>query len=213
MMQVMPIYYCSPKSTYLLVEGNCNFGFEMAQWLVSRGAKNIIITSSKPESTNGYMERLLFSWRKLKVNVIIRNNTDLSDSENARNLLKEITSIGEVDMILDIQRIKQENEPSESLYRVTENLHEASKLLCHSLKKFAICVNDKNFYKNKSHITFENAEITRLCEDRIRGGLHAIVIRWGNQSVAECIRPLDTFLTLKGPAAFSFVRNIERTKV
>lgn len=52
-MKVFPSIYCAPNECYVLVGGLGGFGLELADWLVLRGCKNIVISSSRG-LTNAY---------------------------------------------------------------------------------------------------------------------------------------------------------------
>lgn len=49
----LPHYYCNPEHCSILLGGLGGFGLELADWLVLRGAKKLILTSRKGV-TNGY---------------------------------------------------------------------------------------------------------------------------------------------------------------
>lgn len=50
---VVPKVVCNPKSVYVLVGGLGGFGLELADWLVIRGAQNLVL-SSRRGVTNAY---------------------------------------------------------------------------------------------------------------------------------------------------------------
>ena len=41
----LPRYFCHPDKSYLIIGGLGGFGLELAQWLASRGATKLILTS------------------------------------------------------------------------------------------------------------------------------------------------------------------------
>lgn len=45
--KVMPRVYCDPKLSYIIPGGLGGFGLELADWLVVRGAKKLIFSSSR----------------------------------------------------------------------------------------------------------------------------------------------------------------------
>lgn len=44
---VLPKVYCDPDMTYLIVGGLGGFGLELADWLVSRGCRKLVLSSSR----------------------------------------------------------------------------------------------------------------------------------------------------------------------
>ena len=50
--EALPKYICNPNKSYLIVGGLGGFGLQLAQWLVSRGAKKLVLTS-RSGVTNG----------------------------------------------------------------------------------------------------------------------------------------------------------------
>lgn len=50
--EALPKYFCHPEHSYLIAGGLGGFGLQLAQWLVSRGAKKLVLTS-RSGVTNG----------------------------------------------------------------------------------------------------------------------------------------------------------------
>lgn len=49
----VPRFYCKPNATYVILGGLGGFGLELADWLVVRGAKKIVLTT-RTGIKNGY---------------------------------------------------------------------------------------------------------------------------------------------------------------
>lgn len=64
-MQAMPKFFCSPHKSYLIAGGLGGFGLELADWLISRGATKLILTS-RSGVTNGIICMLIYTekWRR-----------------------------------------------------------------------------------------------------------------------------------------------------
>ncbi len=45
MMEAQPKTRCHPEKSYVIVGGLGGFGLELADWLVSRGARHLVLTS------------------------------------------------------------------------------------------------------------------------------------------------------------------------
>jgi fatty acid synthase, animal type len=61
---------CHPQHVYLITGGLGGFGLELAQWLINRGARKLVLTSRNGIRT-GYQSRCVHFWRRMKVKVLI----------------------------------------------------------------------------------------------------------------------------------------------
>ena len=61
---------CHPEQVYLITGGLGGFGLELAQWLINRGARKLVLTSRSGIRT-GYQSRCVHFWRRMKVQVLI----------------------------------------------------------------------------------------------------------------------------------------------
>lgn len=52
-LSVMPRVYCIPSESYIIVGGLGGFGLELADWLVLRGCRKLVMSSSRG-ITNSY---------------------------------------------------------------------------------------------------------------------------------------------------------------
>jgi fatty acid synthase, animal type len=50
---VLPRFYCNPNMSYLIVGALGGFGLELVDWLIIRGCKKIVLSSSRG-MTNSY---------------------------------------------------------------------------------------------------------------------------------------------------------------
>ena len=61
---------CHPQHVYLITGGLGGFGLELAQWLINRGAKKLVLTSRTGIRT-GYQARCVHFWRRLGISVLV----------------------------------------------------------------------------------------------------------------------------------------------
>lgn len=61
---------CHPQHVYLITGGLGGFGLELAQWLINRGARRLVLTSRSGIRT-GYQARCIHFWRRMKISVQI----------------------------------------------------------------------------------------------------------------------------------------------
>lgn len=59
---------CNPQHVYLITGGLGGFGLELAQWLINRGARKLVLTSRTGIRT-GYQARCVHFWRRMKISV------------------------------------------------------------------------------------------------------------------------------------------------
>jgi fatty acid synthase len=81
---------CHPRRSYVIVGGLGGFGLELAQWLVDRGARHLVLTS-RSGIRDGYQDRRIRDWRKLGVDVKV-STRNVSDPNDALALISEAGS-------------------------------------------------------------------------------------------------------------------------
>ena len=86
-LSAVPRTTCHPSKTYIITGGLGGFGLELANWLVDRGAKSLVLTSRSGVKT-GYQARKLRYLRDqgVEVKVSARN---VCDEEEVKLLLEE----------------------------------------------------------------------------------------------------------------------------
>ena len=219
----VPRVYCSSTKTYLIIEGLTDFGLELIDFLVVRGVRNIVI-SSGTKSERGYCNFRLGLWRSYGVNLIIREDLDLSKKQNVKALMKEAASLGTIDAIFDLQRMKYSlvnlHEASKSMNIFTKFLDEESRRACPELRKFVVCSSSKNLKDSLSDCLLREARVARLCEERCKDGLPGLLILWspidglipsqnlpieqlGLEPIPQCVEQLDEIVTLKIPVVLA----------
>lgn len=76
------------------------FGLELADWLVLRGARNLILTSRKGIST-GYQAMRVRIWRSYGANVIISTD-DITKEDGVKNVIEAANALGPVSAIFNL---------------------------------------------------------------------------------------------------------------
>lgn len=82
------------------IGGLGGFGLELADWLVIRGARNLVLTSRKGITT-GYQAMRVRIWRSYGANVIISTD-DITKEEGVKSLLQTANSLGPVSAIFNL---------------------------------------------------------------------------------------------------------------
>ncbi|XP_025074607.1 fatty acid synthase-like [Pogonomyrmex barbatus] len=75
-------YYCVKDKSYIIIGGLGGFGLELTDWLILRGARNIVLIS-RTGIKNGYQRVKVRLWESYGVNVQIVKNIDVSDPKIA----------------------------------------------------------------------------------------------------------------------------------
>jgi fatty acid synthase len=76
------------------------FGLELANWLILRGATNIVLTSRSGIKT-GYQSLCTRRWREIGVTVVV-STADATSEKGAQQLIKEASKLGPVGGIFNL---------------------------------------------------------------------------------------------------------------
>ncbi|GBP64858.1 Fatty acid synthase [Eumeta japonica] len=120
----------SSSASYAVVCGDHEFGLELVDRLISRGAKNVIVYYDQ-KNGSGYLNIKLNLWKKTDANIKIFKGS-LHTYDNATEYLRESAKLGRVEGIF----IVDESNEVKAKASVVENLDVASMELCPSLKYF-----------------------------------------------------------------------------
>nr|XP_023029483.1 fatty acid synthase-like [Leptinotarsa decemlineata] len=136
-------YSCTDTDTYIICGGLGGFGLELADWLVIRGARILVLTSRKGIST-GYQQYRINIWRSYGVTVHICK-ANITTREGCRSLIEEARQLGDVKAIFNLAVVLAdaifENQTQESFATsfgpkavATKYLDEISRELCPNLR-------------------------------------------------------------------------------
>ncbi|XP_065209085.1 fatty acid synthase-like [Planococcus citri] len=189
-MKVKPRVLCTESSSYIIVGGLGGFGLELADWLVVRGARNIVL-SSRTGIKNGYQSYRIKQWQSYGVNVRIFTE-DVTKESGVRNLLQTAISLGPVDGIFNLAVILKDDEfakqteehfiiSNEPKAIATKHLDVLSRKMCPDLKHFvvfssAVCGQGNQCQTNYG---YANSAMERICERRFADKLPALTVQWG----------------------------------
>lgn len=182
--------YLHKDKTYILVGGLGGFGLELANWMVTRGAKKLILTSRSGVKT-GYQSLMIRRWTEKGVQIKIDTN-DVTTLDGARKMLSDATGMGKVGGIINLAAVLRDNlieNLTEADYHAvcvpkvdgTKNLDVASRELCPDLDYF-ICFSSVSCGRGnigQSNYGLANSAMERICEARQAQGLPGLAIQWG----------------------------------
>lgn len=122
--------------------------FNAADWLVLRGARNLIITS-RTGIKNGYQRMRVELWQSYGTKVIIVANKDASKLEDCRSIIETAAKLAPVDAIFNLAVVLKDaiwdNQTSEtfreSFYAKawsTKHLDLLTRKMCPKLRQFVV---------------------------------------------------------------------------
>lgn len=190
LISAIPRTYMHKEKSYILVGGLGGFGLELANWLVSRGATKIVLTSRSGIRT-GYQSLMVRRWRERGVTVAIDTN-DVTTLKGAQKLLQEANKLGPVGGVFNLAAVLRDGlleNATEAEFKTvcipkvdgTKNLDQASRELCPDLDYF-ICFSSVSCGRgNIGQVNYglANSAMERICEARQSVGLPGTAIQWG----------------------------------
>ncbi|XP_046964411.1 fatty acid synthase-like [Vanessa cardui] len=189
-MEAVPRYMCDEELVYIVVGGLGGFGLELADWLIMRGARKVLLTSRKGIS-NGYQSARLKAWAGYGADVQISTH-DVTTEEGCEQMLKMANAMGAVEAIFNLAVILKDsifqNQTPETFKTsfapkamATMNLDKFSRKMCPKLKDFVIfsSVSCGRGNAGQTNYGFSNSVMERICEQRKKLGLPALAVQWG----------------------------------
>ncbi|XP_075725722.1 fatty acid synthase-like isoform X2 [Rhipicephalus microplus] len=176
--------------SYVIVGGLGGFGLELAQWMVTRGCRKLLLISRNGIRT-GYQRLALKRWTDLGATVLVSTD-DVSTKEGASKIIEEASSLGPVGGIFNLAVVLRdalmENQTAEMYAEVckpkvlaTQSLDEVSRQECPELDHFVVfsSFSSGRGQVGQTNYGFANSVAERLCERRVADGLSGLAIQWG----------------------------------
>jgi len=167
------------------------FGLELADWLIVRGAQNLVLIS-RAGVKNGYQQMKIDLWKSYGVKVLIVSDVDVSDVEDCEYMLKSAEKLAPVDAIFNLavvlndkicqnQTVESFQEPFKAKAWATKNLDHLTRKICPQLRHFVVFSSVSCGRGNAGQINYgmANSIMERICERRVQEGLHGLAIQWG----------------------------------
>ncbi|XP_029659420.1 fatty acid synthase-like isoform X2 [Formica exsecta] len=184
-------YYCLSDRSYIILGGLGGFGLELTDWLILRGAKNVVLIS-RTGIKNGYQRMKIQLWKSYGVNVLIVTNIDCANREDCKHLLRIAEEVAPVDAIFNLavvlkDRILKNQTPDtfaesfKSKAWATQMLDELSRKICSKLQHFVMfsSVSCGRGNAGQTNYGMANSVMERVCEKRAKDGLPGLAIQWG----------------------------------
>ena len=186
----IPRTYMNPDKSYVLVGGLGGFGLELANWMITRGAKNIVLTSRSGIRT-GYQALSIRRWREMGINVAV-STSDVTTINGAEKLMKEANKIAPIGGIFNLAAVLKDaliENQDEGMFKAvtlpkidgTKNLDAASRRLCPSLDYFVVfsSISCGRGNAGQTNYGLANSAMERIVEQRQANGLPGLAIQWG----------------------------------
>ncbi|KAL6436122.1 hypothetical protein ACFW04_005722 [Cataglyphis niger] len=187
----LPRYYCLINKTYVIFGGLGGFGLELADWLIIKGAKNLVLVS-RTGVKNGYQQMKIDLWKSYGVKILILSDLDASDVNDCKNILETAEKLAPIDAIFNLAVILNDKicqnhtvetfqVPFKAKAWATKNLDRLSRKICLQLRHFVVfsSVSCGRGNAGQSNYGMANSVMERICERRVQEGLHGLAIQWG----------------------------------
>nr|WLW11093.1 fatty acid synthase 1 [Sitodiplosis mosellana] len=190
LLAAIPRTYMHNEKSYIIVGGLGGFGLELANWMVTRGATKLVLTSRSGVKT-GYQSLMIRRWSGRGVEVSIDTN-DVTTLKGAQNLLKEANRLGPVGGIFNLAAVLRDgllDDQTEADFKTvnvpkvdgTKHLDVASRDLCPLLDYF-VCFSSVSCGRGnigQTNYGLANSAMERICENRQASGFPGTAIQWG----------------------------------
>ncbi|XP_030061052.1 fatty acid synthase [Microcaecilia unicolor] len=189
-LSAIPRTSCPASKSYIITGGLGGFGLELAQWLIERGARKLVLTS-RSGIRYGYQAKRVQDWQEMGVQVLISTH-DVGSLEETRSLVKEASQLGPVggifnlamvlrDAMLENQSPELFQEVNKPKYTGTRHLDSVSREFCRDLDYFVTfsSVSCGRGNAGQSNYGFANSTMERICEQRHHDQLPGLAVQWG----------------------------------
>ncbi|XP_070068712.1 fatty acid synthase isoform X2 [Drosophila takahashii] len=188
--QAIPRSYMHPEKSYILVGGLGGFGLELAHWLVSRGARFLVL-NSRSGVKSGYQALMVRRWHERGVQVQIDTN-DVTTAVGCQKLLEVSNKLALVGGIFNLAAVLRdgliEDQSPKNFEKVTapkllatQQLDKISRQICPALEYF-VCFSSLSCGRGnagQANYGLANSAMERICEQRQEYGYPGTAIQWG----------------------------------
>jgi len=198
----VPKTFVDPENTYVVIGGLSDFGLLMANFLVARGAKKIVLVSNSGVRT-GFQSLFMRRWKEKSIEVAVIE-CDTTKPEETEALLKKANIIGPVAGIFHVDSVL--HSVSSTDLTATDfrtafdqkaasviNLDTVSQKLCPKLKYFLIWTSGTSGHGTAGQADhgYSDSAIGKISEARRAAGYPSTVVEWG--AIGDVGPILDSF--------------------
>ncbi|XP_065336360.1 fatty acid synthase-like [Cloeon dipterum] len=188
--EAIPRFFCDPVKSYVIIGGLGGFGLELADWLVIRGAKKLILSSRSGVRT-GYQAWRIRLWESYGVEIVI-SRAEVTCEQGCINLVQQALNMGPVAAIFNLAVVLRdgifENQNEENFAvsylpkaTTTKILDKVTRKMCPKLEHFVVfsSVSCGRGNAGQTNYGLSNSVMERLCEQRRSEGFPALAVQWG----------------------------------
>ncbi|XP_049277914.1 fatty acid synthase-like [Anopheles funestus] len=186
----LPRVYCNSEQSFVIAGGLGGFGLELADWLIIRGCRKLLLSSSRG-ITKPYQQYRINTWHTYGVQVLV-STEDISTESGCRRLLQQAIQMGPIagifnlavqlrDAIIENQSVDKFAECLAPKATATHHFDLISRELCPMLKHFVVfsSVSCGRGNAGQSNYGMANSIMERIIEHRVAQGLPGKAIQWG----------------------------------
>lgn len=179
---VVPRVYCDAKLVYVICGGLGGFGLELADWLIIRGCRKLVLSSSRG-LTKSYQEFRIRVWKMYGVDIQV-STADITTKQGCEELIIQANKMGNVggvfnlavalrDAIFENQSSTKFKECMAPKALATKYLDEVTRKMCPTLHQFVVfsSVSCGRGNAGQSNYGMANSVMERIMERRNRQGL------------------------------------------
>ncbi|XP_022827106.1 fatty acid synthase-like [Spodoptera litura] len=183
---VVPSMNYNSNGVYIVVCDDNGIGIELADRLVKRGARKIVLNTRT--KVRGYWHSKFISWEKQKVTIKI-STENLESQQGCTKMLKEASRIGFIRGIFIVPDIEDKNDEkpldfvrtfNKATFSVI-NLDLTSKNYCNELSHFVVLLPPSYGTSNE----YSYSLLERICQMRSENGLPALIVRMDALTVGD----------------------------
>lgn len=182
--------FLSTDKSYLVIGGLGGLGLELVQWLVTRGARHIVVNSRRGISTP--LQQWTISRLKSEgINVVICQ-ADCIHDDGAKELIDLANSMAPLGGIFNSAVVYQDclfsdvtvdifEQVASPKAAATINLDKLSRIYCDQLDYFVTfsSISSGRGNEGQTNYNFGNSIMDSICMSRVGQGLHGLSIQWG----------------------------------
>ncbi|KAL7030368.1 hypothetical protein ACKWTF_006629 [Chironomus riparius] len=183
------VYCCSNKSI-IITGGLGGFGFELTEWLISRGCTKFILSSRRGIHNNDQALKIRY-WNSCGLSVVV-STSNITTEQGCEEVIRQAMKLGPVDAIFHLAAVLRDgifenldeqmfNESLAPKSLGTKYLDKLSRVLCPDLKHFVVfsSVSCGRGNAGQSNYGMANSVMERIIENRHRDGLPGKAVQWG----------------------------------
>ena len=186
--------WLDPGRAFIITGGLGGFGLELAQWLIERGARKLILTS-RGGVRNGFQYKKIQMLRNEFNAQIEISQRDVSDPKDCSQLIQqsiEMSRDGKIGGVYHLAAVLEdasfENQTLEKFQAVSKikidgaiNLDKLTREVSDDQTQFVVFSSVTSGRGNfgQSNYGLANSAMERVCEKRRREGFGAVAVQWG----------------------------------